>query len=129
MNPMAYSADWYLPGRIFLVTLHGELTLDDIGAFDKLFWEAAHQGSAPIHLILECSRVTKFPLNIDQIYHVVTKNDNDIVGWAVLVTPSSTSEYVSSNVMKLMRKRFRGAPTLEEALRFLGQVDESLDID
>lgn len=127
LNTMTYTADWYLPGHIFMVTLTGELTLDDIGAFDKAFWQASGEGTPPIHLILECSHVTKFPLNIDQIYHVVTKDDSDIVGWVVLVTPSSTSEFVSNNVMKLMRKRFRGARTLEEALHFLHQVDDALN--
>lgn len=127
LRTMTYTAEWYLPGHIYMVSLTGELTLEDIGAFDKAFWQASEAGNPPIHLILECSRVTKFPLNIDQIYRVVTKDDSDIVGWVVLVTSNSVSEFVSSNVMKLMHKRFRGARTLEDALRFLTQVDDSLD--
>jgi len=123
---MPYQTDWYIEDRVVKIDVTGELTLDQIDAFDADYHYKTENGMPPVHMLLNCNRVTRFPMDIGKIYPVLSKRKHTRAGWILLISGNSACQYVVQNLTNLLKIRFHSCSSVEEAFVFLTQVDETL---
>ena len=126
---MPAKTTWYQENRVILITVQGELTLNDMSAVDAKIVEYVRQGSqsAPlVHLIVDMREMSKMPVNLVQVQRTLTHLKEPALGWSTMVGMSPVMRFVASTVIQMAGARFRIYPTFEEAVRFLISQDESV---
>ncbi len=125
---MAYQIEWFLPGQIVYVQFIGDLTEDDLSVYaDELRQYVEASDAKLVHLLLDDSRLEKFPRSITQFRALFAVLKDPKVGWNLAFgTRNPFANIVSIMVGKVLNLRFRRFNTRGDALHFLQQMDSSL---
>lgn len=126
---MAAKTTWYQENRVVLVTVQGELTLDDMARVDAEVIECIRQGSAVtplVHLLVDMRAMNKMPINLAQVQRTLTHLKEPALGWSVMIGMSPVMRFIASTVIQMAGARFRIVPTFEEGVAFLISQDETI---
>jgi hypothetical protein len=124
---MPVEVSWLIPQRVIYERFSGEVTLDDIRRNSELVAPMMAEGIPLIHTIIDVAAVTSHP-GLNEIRNSTPMDTYDNEGWRILVGANAVARFVGSIILQLMKRRFRAYPTLEEALQFLENQDDSLDL-
>ncbi len=124
---MAYKISWYEDKRIVSAVLEGEVTIDEIKIYAAELMTYLDDGIAPVHLIIDFSKVKKFPTNVVPLRSIFSWKHPKI-GWAATVGGPALLQAFSSIVMQVITARYRAFKTTDQALEFLATKDETLVI-
>lgn len=125
---MPYQIEWFLPKQIVYVQFIGDLTEDDLSVYAGELSQYIESSDAKmVHLLLDDSRLEKFPRSITQFRALFAVLKDPKVGWNLAFgTRNPFANIVSVMVGKVLNLRFRRFNTREDALHFVQQMDSSL---
>lgn len=124
---MPYKIEWYSEDkRVIYGEISGNLTLAEIREISATINQCLAEGFAPIHFMLDASRLDKFPTNIGVLKEAVTFLGKTRLGWVVIIGGSSMMLTFAQLLMQITPTRYRKVRSLDEALAFLSNVDISL---
>ncbi len=70
---MAYTLSWWVENEAVLLSLHEEISLEDLTALSEdLLTQFLPAGAAPVHVLLDMTRLEKFPHQLLRIRAAVS---------------------------------------------------------
>jgi hypothetical protein len=132
---MPYEISWIRQERVFCIRFSGTITLEEFEAASRaglgIFLDSA---ADRVHELIDCTKISRFPTNLTRIYAIFSAKDwqegRRKVGWVVFFGINSpVMRFVASAVCRMMVIRFRIVATQEDALAFLKEQDETLDLN
>jgi hypothetical protein len=85
------------------------------------------QGTPPIHIILDTTNVKKHPMNVAKLRQASKILDHPAVGWIVLISSNPVIHFLATVVTQITKSRYRSASSVEEAIPFLREQDQTID--
>ena len=124
---MPFQSSWYIEKRIRYVELTGELSVEDLRGIIKVT-NAVEETDGPIHSITDIAKLTKFPTNPMQLGDVFKGYDSTSTsGWSVVVSNNVLANFALVIVSKFSDARFQTVSNIEEALKFLCEIDPTVE--
>ncbi|MDX1990905.1 MAG: hypothetical protein SF029_00855 [bacterium] len=123
---MAIDLCWQIEHRVVLITISGDIILEDIGAAEDALWNFVKDGHQPVHVIFDVRRISSFPMNLRQIRERFKDRDRTGIGWRVLIIHHSMARLLAVIVFQLLNVPFRIVRSPAEALAFLLEQDDTL---
>jgi hypothetical protein len=124
---MPVEVSWLIPQRIVYERFSGEVTVEDIRHNSDLVAPMMAEGVPLIHTIIDVSEITGHP-GLNEIRNSTPMETYDGEGWRILVGANAVARFIGSIILQIMQRRFRAFQTMEEALQFLEDQDETLDL-
>lgn len=125
---MPFEMRWFVENRIILTRYTGNITSDDIreqmGQTKNLMME----GTPLIHSIIDLSQIEKWPpLNVVNEFRSIDISEvRQKMGWSIIVVDNMLLKFGTSLFSPIFKLRQRIFSTLDEALIFLQQEDNTL---
>lgn len=127
---MPYSIEWYIDRRVTHQKLYDHITLDDVRGLNADSIAFQNAGTPLVHMIIDISKVEKFPTNLASIREMMKKQgDAETVGWVLLVgAHNPVVRFIASIITQLSGENihFRLIDSLNEAIDFLHEHDATL---
>lgn len=123
---MAYELNWMVENRVIYERLSGNITLDEIREVGKLVSEHVAVGTPLVHLVADLTEVGKFPMNLREINNMFENPHRERFGWMIGITNNQLVRFFGTMIPQLQGARMRMFTSVDEALRFLQSVDETL---
>src|SRR5258707_15767491 len=123
---MPYILSWYLENRILLNRVSGVVAIDDFREVHQFNLEQLKVGTAPIHIIIDTTRVEQFDLSLVEFQQVLGRPTEPTMGWLVLVGNDTMARFLAAITTQFLKTQGRMFSTMGEALAFLQAVDLSL---
>jgi SepF-like predicted cell division protein (DUF552 family) len=124
---MPYRIQWYVEGRVILEEAFGDVTIEELVRFNaEVTALIVNEGIAPVHVIVDLSKVEKYPSSLREVLGTMRQKNPEKVGWMMIVTESPVMRFVASTVFQLARLKLRTFATMQQAKMFLAEIDESV---
>jgi len=101
------------------------MTGDEIAAQNKVMEPYIHQSEQLLHMISDSSDMTGTNMGLRDLQKMHFANVPNL-GWSIYISPRMMDRFFASVITQLMKKRGREFSNLEEGLRFLQEMDETL---
>jgi hypothetical protein len=124
---MPYTCYWYLDRRIIYNHLYGTVTLEEAAALEDENFQHFEEGIPPVHIIVDMADVKKLPTSISQLNRMLQRGRPPALGWIVLVGVNPLARLIGSMLCQVARVPFRTFDTLDDAVRFLQETDNTLE--
>jgi hypothetical protein len=119
---------WLIPGRVIHIQLPDTFTLDDLHHLNVAWRQYLDQGTPLVHTLIDATRVKQSPLNVMKLREVMVSLDHPHFGWLIPITANKTLKFIGAIVPQMVGKtRNRMVATLEEAITFLRDQDQTID--
>ncbi len=125
---MPYSTHWHQPQVVGYAELTGEVSFEDAdetnAAISSIFLA---EGEAPVHVIVNASKMTSFPRNVRMLNQSLNKHlKNPALGWLVFVSGFNNPfmNLLGKTVTQIAGIRFKFVNSMSEAEGFLRRLDE-----
>lgn len=127
---MAISIKWFIPQRVILLTLEGEIVSDDFEGLGDTLKDMLAEGTAPVHLIADSSRQESPLLDMKFTRTTFSVLNNEKFGWAIGYGSHANKliSFMSSAISQMLGIRYRAFETEQEAIAFLQEQDDTLDL-
>lgn len=131
---MAYHVKWLLENRIMLITYEGVVTKADIQNYLTETMDMRDRANARlgpngplVHTITDARRMTKSEMSLKESLNMVSIVRQQRVGWSLYIPASRLDKFFASLGHQLVGVRFNSFQTVNEAIRFLIDNDETLE--
>lgn len=126
---MTHKIEWLSFPRILYIDLYGDLTLEDIESFSNDTIQYIEEGKAPVHIIIDDSKVGKPPIRLNSLKQSLRYAQHPSLGWHVAIGDvNPVVNYVAPMIMKIFGVNFLRRKTKENALDFLYRQDSTLKV-
>jgi len=126
---MPYRFEWYVEGRVILEEAYGNVTIEELVRFNaEVTALIVEKGIPPVHVIVDLTRVEKYPSSLREIMGTMRQKSPEKVGWMLIVTDSPILRFIASTIFQLARLKLRTFATLPQARQFLAENDDPLAI-
>ncbi len=118
-------AKWIMDKRVLLNVLSGNYEPNSLRQCAAALKDDLERGSAPVHLILDMTRLSHLPADLREPLHQMSPLANAamLMGWTFGLTQQPTTRLFSLQVARLMGSTLVPVDTLTEALDILKRVD------
>ncbi|MBI1258539.1 MAG: hypothetical protein GC204_13810 [Chloroflexi bacterium] len=124
---MPYRIQWYVEGRVILEEAFGDVTMEELVRFNaEVTTLIAEEGVAPVHVIVDLSKVEKYPPSLREVLSTMRQKAPEKVGWMLIVTESPILRFVASTVFQIAHLKLRTFATLPQAKTFLAEMDDTV---
>jgi hypothetical protein len=124
---MPYTHQWHTEGRILVVRLWGEISVEDFQTASARTAELIAQGTSPVHILSDNSGVTRMPYSLRQLVDSAQSMRQPGMGWLIIIGPVNPAlQFFGSMIAQILNVNFRAIASQEEALNFLIQRDPTL---
>src|SRR4051794_38985593 len=124
---MPYRFEWYVEGRVILEEAYGDVTIDELIRFNAEVTQLiVEKGIAPVHVIVDLTKVEKYPPSLREVLGTMRQKHPEKVGWMLIVTENPVLRFVASMVFQIARLKLRTFSTLAQAKVFLAEMDETV---
>jgi hypothetical protein len=125
---MEYKLDWYLPKRVLMLTISGDVSLKDLELFNGSVMNYLEEGIAPVHLVSIGHNIRRVPTNLIQIKQVVTYIQDPKIGWTIIVQekPNPLTGFIASVATQAAGVKIRHVKSVVDGLEALKRLDQSL---
>lgn len=122
---MAHTTSWYLPGKVILHRVTGNMTADDLEDMNRTTMENKPSSGRFLHQLIDISEMTKAPSIGTLRQHSRASGADD--GYIVIVGKINRMiEFTITSIAQVTNFRMLVAPTVEDAIRQLRNLDPSL---
>ncbi|MEP6984246.1 MAG: hypothetical protein ABI970_01510 [Chloroflexota bacterium] len=122
---MAYELSWLVDKRVLYTRMYGFVTGADLDIQKKEMELYIQQSEQLLHMITDATDMTGTNMGLRDLQKMQFASAANL-GWAIYVSPNKMNRFFASVVTQLMKKRGREYATLEEGLRFLQDMDDTL---
>lgn len=123
---MAYEVSWHRQDRVVYLRVHGAFTIDELKTAAVFINDGVMNGVPPVHLIVDVREVRSIPTNVLEIKNINEYLGHENMGWLVIVGAHSTVNMIASVISRLLKTQYQNFRTLDSALDFLSEQDETL---
>jgi hypothetical protein len=119
---------WLKDQRVIFVQFEGNLTIEEIAAYDTEIQQRLNEATEKVHVIADLGKVAHFPVNMMRVREVLTYHKHARLGWHVLVNdhPNPLMNFFATAISNVAGLKVQHARTLEEAILTLSRVDMTL---
>lgn len=123
------SLEWYIPERVVLVTMRGNITRNEILDGDERLVRdfIAASPADHVHVIFDHSDVDSIPEAT--VHKDLQFADHPKLGWSVSFGDSPVTRFFVSTMTQLTGIKFRICHTSEQCVDFLLDMDPTLPVD
>lgn len=116
---------WKMPQRVVYVRNYGHMTVPDIRDSIEQMRAYYETGTPLVHTILDVGDVTSYP-NLLELRHGLNLERSSQQGWTIFVGAEGVARFICSVLAQLAGDRFRMFDTVDTAVTFLHEMDETL---
>ena len=122
---MPYAISWLVDKRVIYTRLYGFITSEELSA-QRVEMEPLIQNSDQLlYIITDATDSTGTNLGLRDLQKTQFADATNL-GWAVYISPKKMDRFFASVITQLLKKRSREFATLDEGIRFLQSIDETL---
>lgn len=122
---MPYKMSWLVEKRVIYTQMYGHVTSAEMIAYNKEMETFVHDSELLVHTLTNATDTTGVDMGLRDLQNMAF-TDIANLGWAIYVSPSKINRFFASVITQLSHKRGRQFATLEEALKFLHEMDDTL---
>jgi hypothetical protein len=122
---MPYSLSWLVEKRIIYTRMYGFVTGEELLAQSKEMEGYIHASELLLYIITDATDTTGTNMGLRDLQKTQFADAKNL-GWAVYISPKKMDRFFASVITQLLKKRSREFATLEEGIRFLQGIDETL---
>lgn len=124
---MAYITKWLIPYRVLFTYHYGVSTAAEVRQNMEEMADYVNEGIPFIHYIVDGTDVTKNDFSMNDLKSIFSASPSDgRMGWTCSVTPSTLQRFFSAVIFKFAGARGRSCSTVEDALKFLAESDNTI---
>ena len=124
---MPYEISWLVEKRVILARVYGVANIEMLTELNEAEHATIVQGIPLVHLISDTTKVEKVEVSLKDLHKLAKSfKKPEGMGWYVEVHPSTFNRMISSIALQFAGARHREFATIEDAIAFLQDVDESL---
>jgi hypothetical protein len=120
---MAYEVSWYMPKRVIITRMSGDVDLQEVRESHMVITQLGEEVSHRVHVIMDMSGVTTFPTSLMRLSRVLGTVDDRRFGWVLIVSSDPVLRFLLTTLGKLMKARMRIFNESESAFDFLAIAD------
>jgi hypothetical protein len=125
---MEYLLKWFIPNRVVYVRLWGASSIEEASQLNAKMLEFIAAGTPLVHFIVDDTELKVVPNSLGEMQRAMRALKNPSMGWVLTVGEvNAVMRFFGQMAAQLFRFRFRRLRTMEEALRFLRDVDQTLN--
>ena len=122
---MPYQLSWLVEKRVIYTRLYGLVTSAELSAQKEEMEPLIQSSDQLLYIITDGSDTTGTSMGLRDLQKTQFADAANL-GWAVYISPKKMDRFFASVITQLLKKRSREFATLEEGIRFLQSVDETL---
>ncbi|MEP7293153.1 MAG: hypothetical protein ABI835_15325 [Chloroflexota bacterium] len=126
---MPFTSAWIEPNRIIRTELSGKLSDQEAKEMSDAHATFLDAGTAPIHLIVDVTRLDAIPINLRQNTSMGEYLRHPSLGWTVLVGGSTLVNFMVSVLGQVFHMKQARRDSTPDALAFLAAQDETLQVE
>jgi hypothetical protein len=125
---MEYEFEWHIPKRVLVLTVSGDVSVDDLVRFNQSMINNLEQGSAPVHLVSIGHNIQRVPTNLMLIKETVTFLQHPNMGWIVIVQEKANplTGFIVSVASQATGMKMRHVKSITDGLDTLKWLDQSI---
>ena len=123
---MLYECHWYIDQRVLYQKVSGTVSVQDLAALQADGDPKMENGIRFVHVIVDATDVTHFPINLGDLNRVMHRSTSDNRGWTVIIASNRMLQVITSTLVQLAGMRVRIFSTLDAGLAFIKQQDSSI---
>jgi hypothetical protein len=126
---VSITADWYLPNRVFLVRIEGDISVQDAIDSNTAITNMIRAGEAPVYMIVDTAHMGHFPTHLSQFRQVLSYLYEPKLRTIVVVGGVNIlARFIASALTQVARIELKIVNTLDEAIAFLNKLDQNLQL-
>lgn len=122
---MAYQVSWLVPQRVILVVLEAKVSSEEFRKTNAEMTKLVEAGNAPIHILVDISKLTHPPTDIQMIASTTIIKD-DKVAYVVAIGGNALVNFIAQMVKTLTKTKITMVAHMDEARQFLAEVDSTI---
>lgn len=122
---MPCDVDWLIEDRIVRARYYGTVTAGDIREQAASTLAMIEVGAAPIHVLIDSSRVESVGIGIGDLRSLSVKT-LPAAGWTVIIAPNTLHRFFISIGMQFTRGNYKFVDTQDEAIDFVMSQDPTV---
>src|SRR3982751_297543 len=122
---MPYQLSWLVEKRVIYTRLYGLVTSAELSAQKEEMEPLIQSSDQLLYIITDGTDTTGTDMGLRDLQKTQFA-DTPNLGWSVYISPKKMDRFFASVITQLWKKRSREFATLDEGIRFLQSVDESL---
>ncbi len=128
---MPYQIAWHLEKRVLMVKLFGILTDQESTEVGEINSRHLQEGTAPIHIIVDTSKMEKFPTNLRQNSQFMGYLSTPSLGWVVVIGIANNmlARFAVSVISQVIHFRLAQRDNMTEAIKYLESQDSTLKLN
>ena len=122
---MPYETSWLVDKRVLYTRMYDFVTGEELEGMNKELQIFAQASEQLLHTISDATDTTGTDMGLRDLQNSpFTEVAN--LGWGLYVSPSKMNRFFASVITQLSKKRGRQFATLDESLKFLNEMDDTL---
>ena len=122
---MPYAISWLVEKRVLYTRLYGFVTGEELQAQSHEMEAYVQKSEQLLYIITDGTDTTGTDMGLRDLQKTQFA-DTPNLGWSVYISPKKMDRFFASVITQLWKKRSREFATLDEGIRFLQSVDDSL---
>ena len=122
---MPYTMSWLVEKRVLYARMYDRMTSQQLTAYYQEMVAYSQTSELLLHTITDSADMKNMEMGLRDLQNMTFAGISNL-GWAVFISPSKMNRFFASVITQLSKKRGRQFATLEEGLRFLQEIDDSL---
>lgn len=124
---MASQVKWLVEKRIIYMSTSGTVTMEDIRSCNRIIMDMIEIGIPFVHVISNSTNMEKNTVGLgDLVTLIKTVPSSPKIGWSLYVSKNKLDRFFASVTNQISKTRNREFDTLDKALAFLAENDDSL---
>jgi len=122
---MPYEISWLVEKRVLYTRMYGYVTGEDLRNNNADMATYVLESEQLLHTVTDATETTGTDMGLRDLQNTqFTSVEN--LGWGIYISPSKMNRFFASVITQLSKKRGRQFATLDEALKFLNEMDDTL---
>lgn len=122
---MPYKVSWLVEKRIIYTRMYGFVTSEELSAQKEEMEPLIQSSDQLLYIVTDGTDTTGTSMGLRDLQKTQFADATNL-GWAIYISPKKMDRFFASVITQLLKKRSREFATLEEGIRFLQSVDETL---
>jgi len=125
---MDYRLEWHIPNRVLILTVSGDVSLEELARFNRAVLNYLEQGVAPVHLVSIGDNIRRVPTNLMLIKETVTYIQHPKMGWTIIVQEKANSltGFMVSVAAQATGMKMHLVKNVGDGLETLRRLDQSI---
>lgn len=125
---MQFGFEWHIPRRVLILTVSGDVSLEELVQFNAAMLSHLEQGIPPVHLVSLGDNIRRVPTNILLIKQTLTYLQHPNMGWTIVVQEKANSlaGFMVSVAAQATGMKMRQVKNASDGVETLARLDHSI---